>query len=188
MQSYSTVRQKPLAALRTRPEISTIPHPSAVRCSTSHETQRRSIPHHPHRQPAAAAGSRGHDVREGRGRAGGVGSARQQNSRRSRRGRAEAARRRRRYRERRRDVQAELRHVYQGPAGRIRRHGQHVRVPGSGRFPGSRTARVQRSRTLAAQDARHATRPSRSAMSTAVRHDVENLKAAVAGSTPQKCL
>ena len=35
-----------------------------------------------------------------------------------------------RYRQRRRDVQAELRHLHQGPARRVRRHGQHLRLSG----------------------------------------------------------
>ena len=73
---------------------------------------------------------------------------------RGRRGRAQAGGRRRRHRQRRRDEQAELRHLHQGPAGRLRRRRQHVRLPGPGRLPEPRQARVRRPRPLAPQDAR----------------------------------
>ena len=70
-----------------------------------------------------------------------------------RRGGQEAGRCRRRSDQRRRIVEAELRHLHQGPAQRLRRHRQHVRLPGSRRLPEARAAGVRRSRPLAAQDA-----------------------------------
>ena len=57
------------------------------------------------------------------------------------------------YRQRRRDVEAELRHLCEGPARGLRRHRQHLRLSGPRRFPEPGEARVRRSRALAPQDA-----------------------------------
>ena len=68
------------------------------------------------------------------------------------------------YRQRRRNVEAELRHLRQGPARRLRRHRQHLRLPGPRRLPEPRETRVRRSRAARAARPRPATRRSRCAM------------------------
>ena len=92
---------------------------------------------------------------------------------RGRRGRQETVRRRCRPRQRRRIVQAELRHLHQGPAQRLRRHRQHFRLSGPRRIPEARPAacsaipvgRGARRRPATRRSA-CATRPRRGPMST----------------------
>ena len=108
---------------------------------------------------------------------GGAGRAR---ARGGRRGGQEAGRRRHRPRQRRRNVEAELRHLHQGPARRLRRHRQHLRLPGPRRLPEAGAARVRRSRPLAAQDAGLQRADQRARPAGARATDVDNLKAALA--------
>ena len=89
----------------------------------------------------------------------------------------EAGRGRHRHRQRRRDVEAELRHLRQGPARRLRRHRQHLRLPGPRRLPQSRQARVRRSRAARAARRRPATPPIGVRDADAAKADVDNLKA-----------
>ena len=96
-----------------------------------------------------------------------------------RRGGQKAGRRRRRPDQRRRTVEAELRHLHQGPAQRLRRHRQHVRLSGS-----RRVSRSSRKRCSAIPAARGARRPACNAPISvrdpqAARTDVDNLKAAL---------
>src|SRR5439155_838054 len=83
--------------------------------------QHRRIPHHAHRESSAPAGPDPDDVREGGRRPGRRGRPRGPHPRGGRRGRAEAGEGGCRDRERRRDEQAELRDLRQGPSERLRR-------------------------------------------------------------------
>ena len=105
-----------------------------------------------------------------------------------RRGREEAGRRRHRHRQRRRDVEAELRHLRQGPARGLRRHRQHLRLPGSRRLPEAAPSRC--SAIPAARGARRRPATRRSACATRRRRatDVDNLKAAIGGVKAQRRL
>ena len=106
-------------------------------------------------------------------------------ARRGGRGGEEAGRGRHRHRQRRRDVEAELCDLREGPARGLRRHRQHLRLPGPRGFPQSGQARVRRSRAGRGARRRPATPPIGVRDPDAAQADVDNLKAAL-GAVPAK--
>ena len=145
--------ETPLTCTRGPQDWRTAPGYSNVRNGERNEAQHRTLSDHAHRQPAAARRPDPDDVRQGGRRAGRPRCARRARARGGGRGGREAGRRRRRSDQRRRIVEAELRHLHQGPPGRLRRHRQHLRLSGPGRVSEAGAAGVRRPRPLAAQDA-----------------------------------
>ncbi len=145
------------------------------------DAQHRTLPDDPHRQPAPPRTAGEHDVRAGRGRAGRRGRAGcRDRFGGGRDGRAPAPGGNR-DRRRRRDVEAELRHLHQGSPPRLRRGRQQLQLPRSRRISRHPRQGVRRCRPRAPPRAPPAIRRSASGTVEAPRLDAARLVAAADG-------